>query len=109
MNLKRRSTTSGTREHSITRDSLGMSSRRLSSGTPRSSANAAEMFWENGGTKEEISAAALKKEKRHREREARSREDRDRGKDEKREKKHRSKSSKSGPYYFPSANNVVVC
>lgn len=96
--LKRRSTTSGTREQSMSRDAvLAANARRLSSGTARSSGG--EMFWESGGTQEEISAAALKRERKHKERSERDKDQRGKEdrRDEKREKKHRSKrDSKSG-------------
>jgi hypothetical protein len=110
--LKHRATTSGSREHSIAREALAHN-RRLSGSTSRSS-NREDMLWENGGTSEEISAAALRKEKKReqkeREKELRREEERDRERareqeierererdrrDDKRERKHhRSKSEK---------------
>ncbi|KAF8541073.1 hypothetical protein BDD12DRAFT_979887 [Trichophaea hybrida] len=110
--LKRRSTTSGSREHSISREALSGSVRRLSGSTSRSSEHSrGDMFWENGGSVEEISAATMRKERKHREREKeqknreetepRSKDERERDRDrrdrrdEKREKRHhRNKSER---------------
>jgi hypothetical protein len=108
LKLKRRSTISGCREYTLTKEAQGASIRRLSSGTAGSSDR--DLLWENGGSAEKISAASLRKERKHRaradreremerERELKSKDERERQKNkpERRDNKQRSKTEKERP------------